>query len=103
MISTSDDAFLADQYLLGLLELSELTAIEQRMRRDSAFATLVAAAGRRFAPLDESVEPIPLPSAAWERLEKRLCEPVTKSVLCTLPANTRISAVKLDRAPWRLV
>ena len=103
MILTSDDTLLADLYLLGLLDPSEFTAIELRMRRDRAFAALVAAAARRFAPLDESVDPIPLPSGAWERLEKHLSEPVTKSVQSTPPGNTRISAVNLNRAPWRLV
>ena len=79
MTRLSDDDFLADQYLLGLLDPGELSATEQRIERDGAFADIVAAGSHRFGPLDDTAVPIPFPGDAWTRLKERLKPPVMAS------------------------
>lgn len=102
MTSVSDDEFLADQYVLGLLDLNDQSTTELRIERDVAFADRVAAASRRFAPLDDSAQPIALPAGAWARLEERLNGPVKQTMSGSPSASVRDSAVNLNRAPWRV-
>ena len=102
MTPLSDDADLADRYLLGLLDPQEQTAAADRIARDRGFAALVAAAQRRFMPLDDTAAPIPLSSGAWGRLEARLtAHPVTLSPAPPVPPAVRPPADNLNRAPWR--
>lgn len=111
MTPLSADADLADRYLLGLLDPQEQTATAERIARDRGFAALVAAAQRRFMPLDDTAAPIPLSSGAWGRLEARLtAHPVTLSPAPPVPPvppappvlhAARPPADNLNRAPWR--
>ncbi len=102
MTPFSDDEFLADQYLLGLLDLNEQSATELHIAQDGAFAHLGVAASRRFAHLDDYAEPIALPGGAWTRLQAWPDMPVKESLSVSPLAGARESAVNPNRAPWRV-
>jgi anti-sigma-K factor RskA len=102
MTSDSDDDFLADLYVMGLLEPQAQSEAERRMARDRAFAERMEAAARRFAPLDDSAVAMPLPDGAWERLEQRLSAPVEKPPAIERSDSARSgSPANMNRAPWR--
>jgi anti-sigma-K factor RskA len=102
MTSDPDDNLLADLYVLGLLDPDAHSEADTRMEHDGTFAARVANAARRFAPLDDSAAPVPLPNGAWERLERRLSAPVEQPA-ARLPSSSvrRGSAANVNRAPWR--
>ena len=72
MTRMPDDDFLADQYVLNLLDPVEHEQTAQRIAGDSDFARTVAEVARRFHPLDDTVRPMPFPPGAWDRMDARL-------------------------------
>ena len=102
MTPDPDDDLQADLYVLGLLDPTEHSEAEQRTERDRAFATRVATAARRFAPLDDSAAPRPLPEGAWERLERRLAAPVRPLSPAAPSGSADRPAANLNRAPWHV-
>lgn len=106
-----DDDLEADLFVMGLLDDADMARATRRLEREPAFADRVAAAARRFAPLDDAVAPLPLPAGAWERLEERLSAPVEPPGPASDPGPGRLSdrvaapprAANADRAPWRAV
>jgi anti-sigma-K factor RskA len=71
-----DDA-LAAEYVLGVLDLSERTNVDDRIRRDSAFAGLVAAWETRLAGLNDAYADVPAPNLL-PKIEARLFPQVAK-------------------------
>ena len=71
-----DDA-LAAEYVLGVLDLAERTAVDDRIRRDAAFATKVAAWETRLAGLNDSFVDVPAPNLL-PKIEARLFPQVAK-------------------------
>jgi anti-sigma-K factor RskA len=65
-----DDA-LAAEYVLGVLDLAERTRMDDRIRRDSAFAGLVAAWETRLAGLNDAYADVPAPNLL-PKIEARL-------------------------------
>jgi anti-sigma-K factor RskA len=65
-----DDA-LAAEYVLGVLDLSERTAADARIRRDGVFAGLVAAWETRLAGLNDAYADVPAPNLL-PKIEARL-------------------------------
>ena len=101
MTPAPEDELQADRYVLGLLDPQEQSEVDRRMERDGAFAARVAAAVRRFAPLDDSAAPMPLPDGAWARLAERLAAPVERPVPASPPRSAHSPAANLNRTPWR--
>lgn len=96
-----DDDLRADLYVMGLLDGADRAEAEGRMDRDPGFAARVAAASRRFAPLDDTAAPTPLPDGAWERLAARLSASAGRTA--AKPVAAPGPAANLPRAPWRAV
>ena len=67
----SDD-LVAAEYVLGVLEAGPRLAAEARILSDRAFADLVSAWQRRFAPLALDVRPVDVPHRVWTRIQERL-------------------------------
>ncbi|MDO9638574.1 MAG: anti-sigma factor [Pseudotabrizicola sp.] len=66
-----DDA-LAAEYVLGVLDLSERLAVEERLKTDAAFAAQVSAWVAHLAPLNEAYASVPVPPDLLPRIESRL-------------------------------
>ena len=67
-----DDNALAGEYVLGVLPLSERRAVEERLLRDSEFASLVASWQADLSSLDEAYEPQTPPKGVKARVDARL-------------------------------
>jgi anti-sigma-K factor RskA len=67
----SDD-LLAAEYVLGVLDTGPRLAAQGRIASDRAFADLVSAWQRRFAPLALEVRPVNVPNHVWARIQERL-------------------------------
>ncbi len=112
MTPAPDDDLAADLYVLSLLDEADRAEAERRMAREPGFAERVAAAARRFAALDDTASPVPLPPGAWERLEGRLAAPVERPADASGPGPesapdsvsapvSALPAANANRAPWR--
>jgi anti-sigma-K factor RskA len=66
----ADDA-LAAEYVLGVLSLADRSAVEARLKNDSAFVARVAAWENRLAPLNDDYAEVPAPDLL-PRIEARL-------------------------------
>lgn len=64
----------ADEYVLGLLDANERAAVEAAMESDTAMREAVAAARRRFHPLDDTADPVTPSAALWGRIAASLGE-----------------------------
>jgi anti-sigma-K factor RskA len=71
-----DDA-LAAEYVLGVLDLSDRTAVADRIRRDAAFAGLVAAWETRLSGLNDAYTDVPAPNLL-PQIEARLFPKVAR-------------------------
>ncbi len=65
-----DDA-LAAEYVLGVLSLADRSAVEARLKNDTAFAARVLAWENRLAPLNDDYADVPAPDLL-PRIEARL-------------------------------
>lgn len=65
-----DDA-LAAEYVLGVLSLADRSAVEARLKNDSAFVARVAAWENRLSPLNDDYAEVPAPDLV-PRIEARL-------------------------------
>jgi anti-sigma-K factor RskA len=63
---------LADEYVLGLLDDSEMIAVEAELQRNVELQNAVAIARERFLPLDMTAEPVPVSPDLWTRIEAKL-------------------------------
>ncbi|AKI02437.1 hypothetical protein IMCC20628_03755 [Hoeflea sp. IMCC20628] len=68
----SDDVALAGEYVLGVLPLAERRKVEERMARDSDFATLVTSWQADLSHLDDAYQPEPAPQGVKARIDARL-------------------------------
>jgi anti-sigma-K factor RskA len=66
-----DDEALAGEYVLGVLDMADRSAVEARMRKDSAFAARVLAWEARLADLNEGFAEAPAPNLL-PKIEARL-------------------------------
>jgi anti-sigma-K factor RskA len=71
-----DDA-LAAEYVLGVLDLAERTAVDDRLRRDTLFAARVHAWETRLAGLNDGFADVPAPNLL-PKIEARLFPQVAK-------------------------
>lgn len=70
--SEEEDATLAAEYVLGVLDLKEHAACTMRVQRDPAFAERVADWEMRMADLNSGFAQIPAPDAVKTALDRRL-------------------------------
>jgi anti-sigma-K factor RskA len=67
-----DDAVLAGEYVLGVLDGDERRRVQARLRQDGAFASQVARWEHNLAPWLAEVAPVPVPAHLWGALSARL-------------------------------
>lgn len=66
------DDLLAGEYVLGVLGAQDRRAVQARIERDGAFAALVSAWERRFAPWCDAIAPVAVPPHVWLRIRTQL-------------------------------
>jgi anti-sigma-K factor RskA len=65
-------AFVAAEYVLGVLTVEERREVESRLLHEPALARNVVDWEERLGPLADEVRPVAAPSAAWLRIEAAL-------------------------------
>ncbi len=68
----ADISWIADEYVLGLLDPKETAEIEEAMDRDANLRAAVAISRDRLLPLDVALEPAVVGQALWQRIESAL-------------------------------
>ncbi|HEV7307032.1 anti-sigma factor [Ensifer sp.] len=71
-VGRTDLATLADEYVLGLLDAAEASAVEADMEREPGLRAAIAASRERFLPLDEGAEALPVRPGFWSQIEASL-------------------------------
>lgn len=66
------DEVLAGEYVLGVLSAEKRQQVEQRLRRDRAFAAIVARWEENLSPMDDAYEPHAPSAFVLPSIEKRL-------------------------------
>lgn len=74
MSSERDDAVLAGEYALGLLEGREFEEFERRLRRERALQAEVAVWRDKFVPLDATASKHSPSQGLWDRIERSVGE-----------------------------
>jgi anti-sigma-K factor RskA len=69
------DATIAGEYVLGVLDASERSAVAQRIEREPDFAREVAYWEERLGGLAAEVKPVTPPAATWSRIEAAIAAP----------------------------
>jgi|SRR5882724_4046726 len=69
------DPIVAGEYVLGVLEASERSAVAQRIEREPAFASEVAFWDERLGGFADEVKSVAPPEAAWSRIEAAIAAP----------------------------
>ncbi len=69
------DPIVAGEYVLGVLDASERSAVAQRIEREPAFASEVASWEERLGGFADEVKPVTPPDAAWSRIEAAIAAP----------------------------
>lgn len=92
-----DDA-LAAEYVLGVLSLADRSAVEARMKNDSAFVTRVVAWENRLSSLNDDFAEVPVPDLL-PRIEARLfpvaSRPTRRPILGWLAGALTATAVAI--------
>jgi anti-sigma-K factor RskA len=81
------DPIVAGEYVLGVLDASERSAVAQRIERESAFANEVASWDERLGGLADEVKPVTPPEATWSRIEAAIAAPAPAPTLGSLWQN----------------
>lgn len=79
MTDGPDDAVLAGEYALGLLEGAELDAFERRLKRERHLQREVALWREKFAPLGATAGIQAVPANLWDKIERSVGERRTAS------------------------
>ena len=67
-----DPDLLAAEYVIGLLTLGDMRAVETEVIGSPALAASILAWQARLHPMTEAVPPVPPPAEVWQRLEATL-------------------------------
>jgi anti-sigma-K factor RskA len=81
------DPIVAGEYVLGVLDASERSAVAQRIEREPAFANEVASWEERLGGLADEVKPVTPPEATWSRIEAAIASPAPSPALGSLWQN----------------
>ncbi len=71
MTPLEDDDALAAEYVLGVLDMAERSAVEKRLKTDPAFAAMVTAWEGRLSGLNDDFAEVPAPNLL-PKIEARL-------------------------------
>jgi anti-sigma-K factor RskA len=72
------DPIVAGEYVLGVLEASERSAVAQRIEREPEFASEVAFWEERLGGFADEVKPVTPPDTAWSRIEAAIAAPAPR-------------------------
>jgi len=72
------DPIVAGEYVLGVLDANERSAVAQRIEREPAFASEVAFWEERLGGFADEVKPVTPPDAAWSRIEAAIAAPTSR-------------------------
>jgi anti-sigma-K factor RskA len=81
------DPIVAGEYVLGVLDASERSAVAQRIEREPAFANEVASWEERLGGFVDEVKPVAPPDAAWSRIEAAIAAPAPSPARSSLWQN----------------
>ncbi len=81
------DPIVAGEYVLGVLDASERSAVAQRIEREPAFANEVAFWEERLGGFADEVKSMTPPAAAWSRIEAAIAAPSAAPALGALWQN----------------
>jgi anti-sigma-K factor RskA len=81
------DPIVAGEYVLGVLDASERSAVAQRIEREPAFANEVAFWEERLGGFADEVKAVTPPDAAWSRIEAAIAAPALSPALGSLWQN----------------
>jgi len=81
------DPVVAGEYVLGVLDANERSAVAQRIERDADFAREVAFWEERLGGLADEVRPVTPPEATWSRIEAAIAAPTASPALGGLWQN----------------
>jgi anti-sigma-K factor RskA len=81
------DPIVAGEYVLGVLDASERSAVAQRIEREPAFASEVAFWDERLGGFADEVKSVAPPEAAWSRIEAAIAAPSAAPALGALWQN----------------
>jgi anti-sigma-K factor RskA len=81
------DSIVAGEYVLGVLEASERSAVAQRIEREPAFASEVAFWEERLGGFADEVKPVTPPDTAWSRIEAAIAAPAPSPARSSLWQN----------------
>jgi anti-sigma-K factor RskA len=81
------DPIVAGEYVLGVLEASERSAVAQRIEREPEFASEIAFWEERLGGFADEVKPVAPPEAAWSRIEAAIAAPSAAPALGALWQN----------------
>ena len=81
------DPIVAGEYVLGVLEASERSAVAQRIEREPEFATEIAFWEERLGGFADEVKSVAPPEAAWSRIEAAIAAPSAAPALGALWQN----------------
>jgi anti-sigma-K factor RskA len=81
------DPIVAGEYVLGVLDASERSAVARRIEGEPAFANEVASWEERLGGLADEVRPMTPPAAAWSRIEAAIASPARSATLGSLWQN----------------
>jgi anti-sigma-K factor RskA len=76
-----EDALIAAEYALGVLDGADRFAAQERIARDRAFALLVAEWEERLAPWAAEIEEVAPPPQVWDRIAATLPQPAPRTGL----------------------
>jgi anti-sigma-K factor RskA len=82
-----DDPIVAGEYVLGVLDANERSAVVQRIEREPDFAGEVAFWEERLGGLADEVRPVTPPEATWSRIEAAIAAPTASPALGALWQN----------------
>jgi anti-sigma-K factor RskA len=81
------DPIVAGEYVLGVLDASERSAVAQRIEDEPDFAREVAFWEERLGGFADEVRPVTPPEATWSRIEAAIAAPTASPTLGSLWQN----------------
>ena len=88
-----DDADLAAEYVLGVLDGAERRAVERRAATDAAFAQEIDAWAERLGPLAQTVPAVVPPASVWARIAGEIDWMTRRAATPAVPRGRRVSPI----------
>ena len=91
-----DDADLAAEYVLGVLDGAERRAVERRAATDAAFAQEIDAWAERLGPLAQAVPAVVPPASVWSRIAGEIDWMTRRAAPPPAPGGTLTATLSAD-------